>query len=163
MIDWFLVETPVTSLAFSPTGEFLSTTHLGDIGIYLWSNKSYFSNVFFHPPSEKPSFISLPKITKDIVEDTEKDNLKNGKEKEDNKEEEEDQEMNIENENENGEREAKRVKLNENENENEENNNDLPNQLSKLLTFSKVPRTRIKTLVNLEIIKVLFSSFNFNY
>ena len=36
LLDCFLVEAPPTSLSFSPTGEFLATTHVDDLGIFLW-------------------------------------------------------------------------------------------------------------------------------
>ena len=36
LVDCFLLDSPATSLAFSPTGDFLATSHLDDIGIFLW-------------------------------------------------------------------------------------------------------------------------------
>ena len=36
LIDYFLEESPATSIAFSPTGDFLATSHVDDLGIYLW-------------------------------------------------------------------------------------------------------------------------------
>ena len=36
LIDCFLVESPVTSLAMSPVADFLVTTHVDDLGVYLW-------------------------------------------------------------------------------------------------------------------------------
>lgn len=36
LIDWFRVKKPVTSLAFSPKGDFLASTHVGSLAIYLW-------------------------------------------------------------------------------------------------------------------------------
>src|SRR3990167_1438352 len=60
LIDWFSTRTPVTSLAFSPSGEFLATTQFGNLGIFLWSNKSYYSNVFLHPPPSSPPLLTLP-------------------------------------------------------------------------------------------------------
>lgn len=67
MIDVFLVESPVTSLALSPTSDFLATTHVDDLGIYLWSNKTMYSHISLRPlPSDyTPTFTDLPttKIT----------------------------------------------------------------------------------------------------
>jgi len=34
-----------TAVAFSPSGEFLATTHVGSIGIHLWSNRSQFRTI----------------------------------------------------------------------------------------------------------------------
>lgn len=36
---------PVTSLAFSPRGDFLATTHVGKLGIYLWANRTLYADV----------------------------------------------------------------------------------------------------------------------
>lgn len=36
LIDWFTPAKPVTSLSFSPTNEFLATTHVGVVGVFLW-------------------------------------------------------------------------------------------------------------------------------
>lgn len=45
LIDCFEVDTPVSSLSMSPTGEFIATSHVDDIGIYLWSNKTLYEHV----------------------------------------------------------------------------------------------------------------------
>lgn len=62
LIDCFLVDSPATSISFSPTGDFLASTHVDDLGIYLWSNKSLYSNVSLRPLSSDftPSLIELP-------------------------------------------------------------------------------------------------------
>jgi hypothetical protein len=30
----------------SPSGDFVSTSHAGSLGIYLWANRTHFANVF---------------------------------------------------------------------------------------------------------------------
>ncbi|RLO01822.1 hypothetical protein DYB28_010203, partial [Aphanomyces astaci] len=45
-IDFVKFKHAVTSLSMSPTGEFIATAHTGQVGIYLWANRSYFENVF---------------------------------------------------------------------------------------------------------------------
>jgi len=60
MIDWFSVKRPVTSMAMSPSGDFLATTHAGRRGIFLWANKTFFSSVLLHPPPPLPSLMDLP-------------------------------------------------------------------------------------------------------
>ena len=72
MVDIFLVDSPVTSLSFSPTGDFLASSHVDDLGVYLWSNKTLYSHVSLCPltPNHTPSLTELP--TAAIVEvDTE--------------------------------------------------------------------------------------------
>lgn len=45
LIDIFQVPEACTSLHFSPTGEFLATTHVCNLGIYLWSNRTLYSHI----------------------------------------------------------------------------------------------------------------------
>ncbi|XP_078034603.1 WD repeat-containing protein 36 [Augochlora pura] len=45
LIDIFQVPEACTSLHFSPTGEFLATTHVCNLGICLWSNRTLYSHV----------------------------------------------------------------------------------------------------------------------
>lgn len=45
LIDCFKFDKAPTSLCLSPTSEFLATTHVNEIGVYLWSNKTLYSHV----------------------------------------------------------------------------------------------------------------------
>lgn len=62
LIDCFLVDVAATSLSLSPTNDFLATTHVDDLGIYLWSNKTLYSHVSLRPVPEDfvPSIVTLP-------------------------------------------------------------------------------------------------------
>jgi U3 small nucleolar RNA-associated protein 21 len=42
LIDWIKFQKAPVSIDFSLSGEYLATSHVGDKGVYLWSNKSYF-------------------------------------------------------------------------------------------------------------------------
>ncbi|XP_031846092.1 WD repeat-containing protein 36 [Nomia melanderi] len=53
LIDIFQVPEACTSLDFSPTGEMLITTHVCNLGIYLWSNRTLYT------------YVSLKAINKD--------------------------------------------------------------------------------------------------
>ncbi|CAH2297181.1 WD repeat-containing 36 [Pelobates cultripes] len=70
LIDCFLLDSAVVSLSMSPTGDFLSTAHVDDLGIYLWSNKSLFSMISLRPlpANYEPAVVMLPGMT-DEVED----------------------------------------------------------------------------------------------
>ncbi|KAM7362233.1 WD repeat-containing protein 36 [Cochliomyia hominivorax] len=62
MIDHFRVEKPCVSLTMSPTGDFLATAHVNNLGIYLWANKMLFTQISLrsiNPKSEAP-FVGLP-------------------------------------------------------------------------------------------------------
>ncbi|KAI8323790.1 YVTN repeat-like/Quino protein amine dehydrogenase [Martensiomyces pterosporus] len=45
MVDWFRVESVPVSVAFSPTGDFLATAHMDSVGIFLWANRTQFTEV----------------------------------------------------------------------------------------------------------------------
>ncbi|NXN32676.1 WDR36 protein, partial [Nycticryphes semicollaris] len=62
LIDCFLVDSAAVSLTMSPTGDFLASTHVDDLGIYLWSNRSLYSLVSLRPlPADyEPSMVTCP-------------------------------------------------------------------------------------------------------
>lgn len=62
MIDCFLLDVACTSLSMSPTGTFLATAHVDDLGVYLWSNCTLYSHVSLRPLQEdfEPSLIEMP-------------------------------------------------------------------------------------------------------
>ncbi|XP_001513138.1 WD repeat-containing protein 36 isoform X1 [Ornithorhynchus anatinus] len=62
LIDCFLLDSAATSITVSPTGDFLATSHVDDLGIYLWSNVSLYSLVSLRPlPADYvPSVVMLP-------------------------------------------------------------------------------------------------------
>ena len=41
-VDWLKFQSPVTSLCFSPSGEFLTTTHAGSVALFQWANRFYY-------------------------------------------------------------------------------------------------------------------------
>lgn len=45
LVDVFRTPSTATSVSISPTLDFLATTHVGVLGVYLWANRSLFSNV----------------------------------------------------------------------------------------------------------------------
>jgi U3 small nucleolar RNA-associated protein 21 len=59
-IDWMRFEKPVVSLAFSPSGEFLTTAHAGSLGLCLWANKAYYSTVYSRSRPSAPYQMDLP-------------------------------------------------------------------------------------------------------
>ncbi|CAI5717329.1 unnamed protein product [Peronospora effusa] len=59
-VDWMRFQKPVTGLAVSPTGEFLATTHVGNVGIFLWANRSLFTEVFLDSEPSKPVLMDMP-------------------------------------------------------------------------------------------------------
>lgn len=65
-IDWVKMHSPVTSLSFSPRTDFLATTHVDSRGIYLWANQNYFSNLFLRPVQNtetEPDEIKMPSLS----------------------------------------------------------------------------------------------------
>ena len=79
LVNWFTVPIPASSIAMSPIGDFLVTTHSGHLGICLWVNLSCYSHISLKPLSDdfKPIEVSLPSTAADesqipAVEGTEK-------------------------------------------------------------------------------------------
>lgn len=62
IIDWFYFSDCVTSLAFSSDGALLATTHKNRLGVNIWVNKVYISNVFIEKDLSKPFFIETNSI-----------------------------------------------------------------------------------------------------
>lgn len=63
LIDWIKFCDIPKSVAFAPTGEYLATTHVGKKGIYLWSSKAFFGNVFIQDIPKRPHYLDLPNVT----------------------------------------------------------------------------------------------------
>uniref|UniRef100_A0AAR2KC63 Small-subunit processome Utp21 domain-containing protein n=1 Tax=Pygocentrus nattereri TaxID=42514 RepID=A0AAR2KC63_PYGNA len=80
LVDCFLVDSAAISISFSPTGNFLASSHVDCLGIYLWSNNTLCSLVSLRPlPADYEPFVAiLPGscLTDDEEEDTDADNLK---------------------------------------------------------------------------------------
>ncbi|NWI18602.1 WDR36 protein, partial [Crypturellus soui] len=62
LIDCFLVDSAAVSITMSPTGDFLASSHVDELGIYLWSNRSLYSLVSLRPlPADyEPATVMLP-------------------------------------------------------------------------------------------------------
>lgn len=59
-VDWLTFPKAVTSLSVSGSGEFIATTHVDQVGIYLWANKAYFSNVFLDAEPTQAIAVGFP-------------------------------------------------------------------------------------------------------
>lgn len=61
-IDYLAFDRPATSVDLSPASDMMATSHVGDLGVYLWTNKSLYSHLTLRPLSEeaKPIPLSLP-------------------------------------------------------------------------------------------------------
>lgn len=51
------------SIDFSPSGEFLATSHINSKAVYLWSNRSFFSNIIVQKVPKQPVEIDLPDLS----------------------------------------------------------------------------------------------------
>ena len=62
LIDCFAVDSAVTSLSMSPTDDFLATCHVGDLGVYLWANRTLYAFVSLQPLPEdfEPRTLHMP-------------------------------------------------------------------------------------------------------
>uniref|UniRef100_A0A8C7DLY7 WD repeat domain 36 n=1 Tax=Oncorhynchus kisutch TaxID=8019 RepID=A0A8C7DLY7_ONCKI len=75
LVDCFLVDSAAVSLTMSPTGDFLASSHVDSLGIYLWSNNTLCSMVSLCPlPSDyEPTVIMLPGTCPNQDEEGEED------------------------------------------------------------------------------------------
>ncbi|KAM6902387.1 WD repeat-containing protein 36 [Xenentodon cancila] len=72
LVDCFLVAMAPVCVSMSPTGDFLATAHVDNLGVYLWTNKSLCGPVGLRPlPADyQPAVETLPGVT---VEDEEQE------------------------------------------------------------------------------------------
>jgi len=61
-VDYMEFDTPATSVDLSPASDMMATSHVGDLGIYLWINKTLYDHITLAPVSKKakPAKLSLP-------------------------------------------------------------------------------------------------------
>ncbi|XP_029427694.1 WD repeat-containing protein 36 isoform X2 [Rhinatrema bivittatum] len=62
LVDCFMLDSAALSITMSPTGDFLASSHVDDLGLCLWSNKSLYSLVSLRPlPADyEPATVMLP-------------------------------------------------------------------------------------------------------
>lgn len=52
----------------SPTGDYLATTHVGEVGVFLWANRLLYERVFLKPIDRNTVQVPrLSKYTKNII------------------------------------------------------------------------------------------------
>ncbi|KAI8333218.1 Utp21 specific WD40 associated putative domain-containing protein [Blakeslea trispora] len=73
MVDIFRVQDIVTCLAFSPDGDFLATGHVDHVGIFLWSNRTQYTNVSLRNITDDQDVkeLSLPSLSGGLDSDEE--------------------------------------------------------------------------------------------
>ncbi|KAH7645319.1 wd repeat-containing protein 36-like protein [Dermatophagoides farinae] len=78
LVDVLATETPCVSLSLSPNGEFIATSHVNQLAIYLWSNISLYSKVTLQPLTESHldtiSLMQMPAIKSDEIDNREDSN-----------------------------------------------------------------------------------------
>ncbi|KAI8868541.1 YVTN repeat-like/Quino protein amine dehydrogenase [Ramicandelaber brevisporus] len=64
LIDVFSVPHVATSVSFSPTGDYLATAHVDQLGVFLWANKAQFTAIPLQPISAPERLVptALPLI-----------------------------------------------------------------------------------------------------
>ena len=60
LVDWIKFMNAPLSLDFSPSGEFLATSHLNSKAVFLWSNKAFFQQVVIQKVPSGPAEIDMP-------------------------------------------------------------------------------------------------------
>ncbi|KIM87254.1 hypothetical protein PILCRDRAFT_96034 [Piloderma croceum F 1598] len=63
LIDAFRTSSVATSIAFSPTNDFLATAHVDSVGVYLWANRAQYGEVSFQTVADNDIIdMSLPSM-----------------------------------------------------------------------------------------------------
>ncbi|CAG9787200.1 unnamed protein product [Diatraea saccharalis] len=75
LVDIFSVERPCTSLSMSPTGDFLATTHVHELGVFLWANRLLYERVFLKPIDRNAVEVPKLKLPSTIPEKPDLDEL----------------------------------------------------------------------------------------
>ncbi|KAI6028634.1 Utp21 specific WD40 associated putative domain-containing protein [Pisolithus orientalis] len=71
LIDAFRVPSVATSIAFSPTGDFLATAHVDSVGIFLWANRAQFAEAGFRSVSEEDlAEVPMPSMQGEVEDET---------------------------------------------------------------------------------------------
>jgi U3 small nucleolar RNA-associated protein 21 len=60
LLEWLTFAQPLVSIAFSPRGDFLATTHAGNLGIFLWANRAFFAHALPPVALDAPRVVDLP-------------------------------------------------------------------------------------------------------
>ena len=63
LVDWVQFKRAPISIDFSPSGEFLATSHVGSKAVFLWSNRGHFQNLIIQKVPTSPSMIELPSLS----------------------------------------------------------------------------------------------------
>ena len=70
LVDAYRVVSVPTSLAFSPTGDFVATTHTDSVGVYLWANKTQLVEVPLRPISQTEVIdVGLPSMQGEVEDE----------------------------------------------------------------------------------------------
>ena len=73
-IDYFLVPSPATSITLSPIDDYLVSTHVDEIGLYVWANRNCLTFVSLQPLKDcyQPQKMDLPSSSPDpaVMEDS---------------------------------------------------------------------------------------------
>ncbi|XP_045524654.1 WD repeat-containing protein 36 isoform X1 [Pieris brassicae] len=68
LVDIFSVEEPCTSLSMSPTNDYLATSHVGELGVFLWANKLLYERIFLKPVDRKAAIVPILKLPTTVSE-----------------------------------------------------------------------------------------------
>ncbi|KAF9227632.1 Utp21-domain-containing protein [Gyrodon lividus] len=70
LIDAFRTPSVATSIAFSPTNDFLATAHVDSVGVFLWANRAQLAEVAFRTVSEQDiAEASMPSMQGDAEDE----------------------------------------------------------------------------------------------
>ena len=143
-IGRYKVDDPPTSIAVSPQGEFIATSHAGSTAICVWANRAFFQSALINPVGEGMEAVKLEMpIATGAGEEEEDDDDEDGEEENEEAEVAEEEEESEEEEEDEEEVASKRA-LSENKSR---------EQLGGCITLSHLPPSHSRTLIHLDTIQ----------
>lgn len=62
LVDWIQFKSAPLSIDFSPSGEFLATSHQNSKAVYLWSNRAFYQQIVVQKVPTAPTLIDMPSL-----------------------------------------------------------------------------------------------------
>lgn len=67
LVDWIKFKNAPLSIDFSPSGEFLATSHINSKAVFLWSNRAFFQQIVIQKVPKNAIEIDLPSFSSSEV------------------------------------------------------------------------------------------------
>lgn len=74
LVDVLVLPSVPTSVSFSPKGDYIATTHVGELGVFLWANRHLYTNAPVLPVTdEEAEAAAVAQLPSSAIDDEDKD------------------------------------------------------------------------------------------